>query len=375
MRRFYLTPRRLFHGLVRLFTGEIILTGIGDGGDDRDELVNTFENMAIVMALIMGILYTPFEEAATKAAVLDRNSLGLGSAYVWMQYLNIALAASVTLMSLFVIASLQSVPTRAEATYLISMIRTEIMVPYSLTFFAAFQTISTTFMNAFIRMRCLDVDKVLLLARVADLSQLGPSGETDNATEVENLRRLATATASRAGSKGEHGVPLNEQGPASEIDLLENGRVALWGMLVCTVGMVIVTLFQGSSIFVKQWHARQVFCPKDDAVSAQERAVAGAGVTLGDKGWFASPNAVQLRRYLHEYKHYFDTKGTLGSVASPEHFLEFVLVQERSKGCGDISYLARKMGECEEDPTLQRIPVAHPPRVKAARPFHSREDL
>ena len=58
MRRGYILskPTRLVHGIRKVLTGEFVMIGLNDGGDDREELTSTFENLGIVMTLLLGII-------------------------------------------------------------------------------------------------------------------------------------------------------------------------------------------------------------------------------------------------------------------------------------------------------------------------------
>jgi hypothetical protein len=77
---------------IGVFRGDFMLSGVGDGSNDVPELAIGYENTAILMALLVGTLYASYENAASTAAAVDGNMLGLGSFYLWACHLSLCCA-------------------------------------------------------------------------------------------------------------------------------------------------------------------------------------------------------------------------------------------------------------------------------------------
>ena len=107
-------------------SGDFVLTGLGDGGGDRNELIAAFENMGIVMALIFGTLVGTYENAGARTTVVDINAPGLGAASFLLMQLNVYLSAELTCFCVAWPLLLHTIPTEQEATYFIETVRLEL---------------------------------------------------------------------------------------------------------------------------------------------------------------------------------------------------------------------------------------------------------
>ena len=58
-----LTPWRMVTGIRKALAGEFLIIGLGDGSEEGDaaELINGYENLAIIMTLILSIYYPSYE--------------------------------------------------------------------------------------------------------------------------------------------------------------------------------------------------------------------------------------------------------------------------------------------------------------------------
>lgn len=338
-----LAPRRAVRTTASLLTGHFAFIGLGDGGDDRPELIAIFETMTIVVALLVGMLYGMFAHAADTAGTSNWYAAGVGTAYFTMADVTLCGMMAVLLMSMVMMITLHNIPTAAEGRYFIAAARKELALP--MIIMAALVVVAC--MNVVLEsgIRCLGLDR-----------KGGGVGDFLSRTVGPVPTQLHTNedAASAANEPLEWRQYLGPDG----VDALPafNG-----GLFLAAGGFLLsgtATLVFMYCVVTKMMHVRALFNAEDSHEAATElEAVAGAN----DTPWFSRPPASALRAYLSEYVA-FANRRKLGVMASPEHYLEYVLRKERAKGHGDLAYVTRKMCDnmCACRPCVPRAPRMRP---------------
>lgn len=90
--RSVVTLRKKAEAIFLFATGQHMLIGLGDGGDDTSEMQSIFENLSIVLALLLGIIFAPYEHSAESAATIDSNVPGLGTVYNAVNFMTLGSA-------------------------------------------------------------------------------------------------------------------------------------------------------------------------------------------------------------------------------------------------------------------------------------------
>ena len=80
-----LSPKRSTKASIDIFTGRFMVLGLGDGGDDRQELIDVLDNLSVVATLIIGMIWDPRRQAAELTAQINFRTPGVGTAYFFVR--------------------------------------------------------------------------------------------------------------------------------------------------------------------------------------------------------------------------------------------------------------------------------------------------
>ena len=303
-----------------VMSGDALLHGLDDGGEDVTELSTSLENIGVISALFAGTVHSPLEQSASKAAYIDEHVPGLGTVQFWVAYTVFWIWCVTVAVSIFLLMILRNVPTQFESTYVISIARKELRLPYYLTFSGIFSTIIMVMLDTYTR--SFQLDTPLPVTLEADIEAAG----------------RALAKRKRA-NPGEDDGEVGGYSPASSLALGGDGIRAAWAFGIPFWTLLFFTFF--FALVHKVLHARRVF-RADDIAKNQDLALMA---TSPGVPWFSLPTADAIRADLEVYVAQYKAPNYVGSLVSPEHFREFVLRRERAKGHGDISYLGRRLIE------------------------------
>lgn len=315
-----LSPRRLLSTNFNFFSGRFVLNGIGDGGDDSPEIVNNMDCLTVVLALLIGVVFQPYEHAANNAGNIDARRPGLGLIYFAITASSFTLLMSALLMALCTSIVITSIPTAAEARYFIHISRHQLTLPILLGV-------------------CLTPTLAMMSAMDAIIYSRGWDEEVD---EVGDDLGLYVAVPTNTTFDDGHPPAPQAWRKYRGKDDFDIGEPAPYLALVSICNLVpavALTLWFCLVIIMKQRHARALF-------SADESPACYAEIENMSKPdaraqWFARPTAAEVRAHLVDYVLAFSNLRSVGCMESPEHFREFVLRRERAKGHGDLTHITR----------------------------------
>lgn len=309
--------------ILRVVDGRLTMHGLGDGGNDVDELATSSECIAVISALFAGTFYSPLEQASSKATVIEANQPGIGILTFWAAYTTFWAWSITVTFAVFLLMFIRNIPTQPESTYFISIASKEIRAPTLCLIFSICCSVWTVFMDVFTRMAQLDQPQDLA-------STLEGVNFTEAASSIG--RQLMIIKAKSDQQDGEVAGTGSRFASSPPVVAAFAIQIPFW------FGLFILWLF---STVHKLLHARRIFSAEDSPAATKESLERMPSTPAVP--WLATPSADKLRLYLDQYLKIFGARGSLGMVISPEHFREYVVHLERKAGHGDISYFARRM--------------------------------
>jgi len=127
--RHLFSPRRLFDSSLCFFTGKFAFVGLGDGGDDVKELEALFEILSVLIALLLSMMYGPFEWWADAVGNIDAHWPTYGTSTFVIVVICIVLLVGSLLMCVVALIVLHGIPTEEEGRYFIKIAGPQLVWP------------------------------------------------------------------------------------------------------------------------------------------------------------------------------------------------------------------------------------------------------
>ena len=313
----------------RVFNGYFTLAGQGDEADDAQQLIATYDTLAIVSSLQMSYYYEAFTSAAESAKIVDHYaadhfSFGyLGTVYLWLvtaAFYGLFIALVDTMICLICVHNLTG--GSAQLAHLLNSARGSIMAPWRIWVGSSLVQMTAMAIECFIRTHNLDIGEL---------------------TEEE-----------RAGGIGITSIVV----------------IAIIFVFFCVLSVPVSV-----HIISQLYFSAQCFSLIPPPGAADERKVA----------WFADPSAAEIRELLTDYLETYGRGKTCYSNPNPDQFRKFMLAWARSCGSEWLSYMAfRKIDlifeeamqielategvKIEEDDRLEGIELEAEPAVDVVPP-------
>jgi hypothetical protein len=297
-----LTWRDIVHGTVDTQTGAILLLGLGDGKDDKGQITSFFEQVALIVTLLLTLAYPQFQEATSHGKVVEAQHGGLGIAWVAFSTLALSCCCVSSVLSILNVLMINGCHSESQVEYFVKVSSLHLRTPYFL-----FVNGIWAFFMAFL---------------------------------IEGWIRNAGYTEAQDG--------LDE-------DLVQQSEHKIkWVIMVLPVAVTMGSFISCMASAAHRYRTEQLFSTEGNEVALARRSAESAG----QASWFACLEASESRDLLNRYYTTFDRQ-PFGDP-NPDHFLRFCLDAVRSRGHGCLSDLdQRKIWNMFEEHVQQLLSDDH----------------